>query len=256
MKSATNLSSKFDSFLFGLSLPWLSLKVILKSKKLILLSIIPIIITLLLYFYLFNYINAMSYEKLNLLLTRWGVDSTRWFAKLAFFLIKLIVFVMGVLTFSFAASLAACPFNDLLAEHTEAYTQPQLPALQSPSFTFRIRLIFIDLYKTLFAILVAGIIFIASLIPAINIASSLLGFLMITFQFLSYPQTRRGSGIRGDLGFIFENLFACFGFGIISAFLLSIPFVSCFLFPVSVVGGTLLFGHLHAQSRSTSSLGS
>jgi CysZ protein len=253
MKPVAPLASKMNSFWFGLTLPWMSLKIILKSPKLILLSIIPVLITIVIYVYLFNSIEAFIQPKLIDALSHWGISPTHWFAKILNFLSKVVIFIIGAFTFSFAASIAACPFNDFLAEEAETFIHPRLPTLPNPSLLFRIKLVLIDLCKTFFAIFVSCVIFVFSFVPGVNFGCAILGFLMIAFQFLSYPHTRRGSGIRGDLAFLFDNFFVCLGFGMISTILLSIPLLSCFLFPVSVVGGTLLFGQTHSKGRSISS---
>ncbi len=79
-----------------------------------------------------------------------------------------------------------------------------------------------------------------SWIPVLNLFAFALAFLLITFQYISYPQTRRGIGFREGARFLRLHPFACLGFGLSVSFLFAIPVVSAFVLPVAVVGGTLL----------------
>ncbi|MCR4313075.1 MAG: hypothetical protein NUV58_02410, partial [Candidatus Roizmanbacteria bacterium] len=63
---------------------------------------------------------------------------------------------------------------------------------------------------------------------------------LVTFQYISYPQTRRDVGIRQGAKFLWHHIYACTGFGSIFLLLFAIPFLSSFVLPLAVIGGTLL----------------
>jgi len=77
-------------------------------------------------------------------------------------------------------------------------------------------------------------------IPVVNVAAFFLTCVLICFQYTSYPQTRRGVGIKDGVRFLFQYFYSCLGFGMVLIALFSVPFFSCFMLPLAVVGGTLL----------------
>jgi uncharacterized protein involved in cysteine biosynthesis len=112
--------------------------------------------------------------------------------------------------------------------------------VRKPSFTAKLRLILIDLGKSVAAAVATFGAILLSWVPVLNFAAFALAFLLVCFQYISYPQTRRGQGIREGLKFLLHHPFACLGFGASLTFLFSIPLVSSLCFPMAVVGGTLL----------------
>ena len=51
---------------------------------------------------------------------------------------------------------------------------------------------------------------------------------LLCFQYLSYPQARRGLGIFKSIAFLFKFPFACLGFGGAVSLLFAIPLISSF----------------------------
>jgi uncharacterized protein involved in cysteine biosynthesis len=170
----------------------------------------------------------------------WGLNPEGWMAWMLFVLSKLILFIVGALTFTFIAGALASPFNDFLAESTEKVKGLVVPE-GATFFTFKVKIIIIDLLKTIFATAAAIAAILVSWIPVVNIFAFALTFLLVTFQYVSYPQTRRGQGIRDGLGFLWNHMYACMGFGAALSVMFALPFVSFLVIPLAVVGGTLLF---------------
>jgi uncharacterized protein involved in cysteine biosynthesis len=121
-----------------------------------------------------------------------------------------------------------------------------MPAPPELPWTAKIRLIGIDLVKSVFAGIAAIIALLVSWIPGLNLIAFFVSFLLIAFQYVSYPQTRRNLPLREGLAFLRRHTFACAGFGLAMSLLFAIPVVSAFCLPLAVVGGTLLVARASA----------
>ncbi len=236
------------SFFYGLFLPFRATKLILKNRSLLLWSTIPFALTLAVSIYgvatLKTYLVGLGMHYLGL----YGFAPESLTAQAAIILFKIVLFVLAAVSFSFLAGIIASPFNDFLAEATEPHVRPALPNLPevSKKFSFRAKAIWIDIIKT---IVVTGLqiftLILAILviwIPGLNVLLMCLTFQLLTFQFVSYPQTRRGEGLGQGLKFLWNYFFACAGFGATIGTLFALPFISGFALPIAVVGGTLLYG--------------
>jgi CysZ protein len=236
---------------YGLTLPARAGRVILAHPVLIAWSALPVALTCTLYYYLIHSINT---EAESFIMGH--VSTGSWFLVLV---AKLLIFIIAALTFSFLASLIATPFNDFLAESSERWAAAGQPLLPLPTFPStgifagywrnKVRLIGIDSLKTIASLTMGAIALFCSWVPFLNIAAFALSFLVLSFQFISYPQTRRGQDIGYAIHFLFKHFFACLGFGAAILFLFSIPFISIFSLPLAVVGGTLLVGRAASDSN-------
>jgi CysZ protein len=144
------------------------------------------------------------------------------------------------MTFSFATSIVACPFNDVLAERTEKLSTPLMKVVTHQTFLFKLKILGIDLLKSIATLVTGVFILLLSWIPGVNILALPIGCALFCFQYISYPQTRRGIGMLGGVAFIARHFYSSLGFGASVAFLFSIPLLSLFALPLAVVGGTLL----------------
>ena len=176
-----------------------------------------------------------------------GTDSWRGWSFILFG--KMILWMIAALTFIFTSSIVASPFNDILAERSEKFTEAPLPPVTNNSFKQNIKLIGIDLFKTATAISAAVFAIMFFWLPVVNIFAFLLVFLLVTFQYISYPQTRRSIGLKHGAKFLWHHIYACTGFGAILSFLFAIPFLSSFVLPLAVVGGTLLAARAPGTSQ-------
>ena len=153
---------------------------------------------------------------------------------------KIILWMVAALTFIFTSSIVASPFNDILAKRSEEFTETPLLPVTNKSLKQYVQLIGIDLFKTATAFIAAVFAIIFCWVPVVNVFAFILAFLLVTFQYISYPQTRRSIGLREGVKFLWNHIYACTGFGAILSFLFAIPFLSSFVLPIAVVGGTLL----------------
>ena len=234
------LSRRIYSIWYGAALPWTALKLILRRPSLLLWSILPSLITLILYIFIAVKIEMLVEGLMSPLLSKAGADSSEWIRTLFSFFLHLILFVLSAVSFSMVATLVACPFNDFLAERAESFAEPPLPKVPFSSLRWRARLIALDMEKTLAAVVGSLLTLFLALIPVINIVGLFLTFLLICFQFTSFPQSRRGEGVTAGIHFMLKHVFSCVGFGAALTILFAIPFFAWFVLPLAVVGGTLL----------------
>lgn len=228
------------SFGYGVMLPFQALGVIARNPVLIVLSLIPVGVTITIYSYIISYLQSSAKEFLNQSFLSWGWDPQGFAAGVILLFSKLVLLLVGALTFSFVAGVASSPFNDFLAEKTEPCATPPLPAVASVPLFVKIQLVGIDLLKTIGAGVASFIALLLSWVPIVNLVAFVITFLLVTFQFTSYPQTRRGIGLREGIRFLLTHPFACAGFGGSLTILFAIPLVSVVFLPAAVVGGTLL----------------
>ncbi len=235
------------SFIFGASLPFQAIRLIFKTPVLLFWSAFPVGITLTLYVFLLRRLEVLAKENVSQRLSQWGLELQGTWAQIALLLTAILVLLVGALTFSFAAGIIASPFNDILAKKTEPRSSPPLLSPPELSFAGNIRIVLIDLAKTIAASLMGIFALLVSWVPILNVVSFAIAFCLVSFQYLSYPQTRRGEGLLRGLSFILAHPLSCLGFGAVMTFFFAIPFVSSLAMPLGVVGGTLLYAR--AQSK-------
>ncbi|MEK6706643.1 MAG: EI24 domain-containing protein [Bdellovibrionota bacterium] len=245
MNTLTSISSRIGSLWYGLILPIKAFNTLLSNRSLLIWSIFPIGITLALYIFAIGWLASLLSTLITSFTVYLGLSSTGWLISsavlLANFLAKILLIFLVAVTFSAVAGLVSCPFNDFLAEEAEKHTNPPLKQVESQSAIIRLRLIAIDMAKTIAAIVLSIIALFLSWIPLLNIVAILITTLLLTFQYISYPQTRRNEGLATSFQFLWRHFFACTGFGLAFLILFSIPFLACAVLPVAVVAGTMLF---------------
>ena len=239
------------SLFYGFSLPLRAASLVLTRPRLILWSAFPVAITIALYVYALAGIRAWMQAHVLAWLTGVGLDPNGWAALGVLALTHVVLFVIGGATFSSVAVLLSSPFNDFLAESAEPYAVPPLPPAAPATWRSRARLIAIDMAKTAAALTMAILTLLVSWVPFLDVVALTMTFLLLTFQFISYPQTRRGVRLGAGLKFLFRHFFACAGFGATLAILFAIPFISCFFLPLAVVGGTLLVARAPGSAALT-----
>lgn len=241
---------RVQSFFWGFKLPAQALKLILQNRALLILSLVPILITLLLSIYIMGSLSDAGTEWIRAFLSSKGWNDLGWLTWISELLVKILTLLVGGLIFIFASSIVASPFNDFLAEKAEPLATPPLPKAPSTGMGGQIRNILIDLGKTIAAATAGLLALLLSWIPIINFVTFAIAFLLITFQYVSYPQTRRGITLVQGLSFLWNHAYACLGFGACISLLVAIPLVSVLILPIAVVGGTLLVARAQAPSSS------
>ena len=236
-----HLTNGIRSLIYGLTLPLRAFKLIISHPILLFWSLLPIGITLAVSRLMIGAIQGFAKQHLFQLLSQAGINPASWGAWIILAVTQVLVFLLAAFSFSFIAGIIASPFNDFLAETTERFSTPPLPLpVHKNSLLYRAHLLKIDIAKTAAAGLATFLALIFSWVPVLNFAVMWIAFMLVAFQFISYPQTRRGLGFFEGLRFLLQNHFACLGFGVSFAFLFAIPLVSSLALPLAVIGGTLL----------------
>ncbi len=239
-RSAGSPVPRFRSLLYGLTLPYTAARLIVVTPALLFWSLVPIAITLALYVYVIAALQSWVLGQLRAYFEVWGWDPVGWTAWTVTLMSRVMLILAGALTFTFASTVVASPFNDVLAARAEPLATPPLPPVQSRGLAAQTRLIWIDLVKTVAATVAGFAVILFWWVPMLNIGAAIAVCLLVCFQYTSYPQTRREERLGGGLRFLLRYAWACSGFGAAITLLYAIPFVSSLALPVAVVGGTLL----------------
>tara|TARA_B100001964_G_scaffold42187_1_gene46707 strand:+ start:2883 stop:3653 length:771 start_codon:yes stop_codon:yes gene_type:complete len=237
------------SLWFGLTLPYRALKLIFINKSLLFWSALPLALTFILFIYGISQLQDWAISLLQEYVASLGVDPAGLIGRFFMLSGKMILWMVAALTFIFTSSIVSSPFNDVLAERSEGVTEVPLPPVTKKSLKAHVKLIGVDLFKTAIAFIAAVFAIIFCWIPVINIFAFILAFLLVTFQYISYPQSRRSIGLRQGAKFLWRHIYACTGFGAILTFLFAIPFLSSFILPLAVVSGTLLAARAPGSSQ-------
>ncbi len=237
------------SLWFGLTLPYRALKSIFINKSLLFWSALPLALTFVLFVYGISQLQDWAISLLQEYISSLGFDPAGLIGRFFMLSGKIILWMVAALTFIFTSSIVASPFNDVLAERSERITEIPLPPVTKKTLKAHIKLIGIDLFKTATAFIAALFAIIFCWVPIVNIFAFILAFLLVTFQYISYPQSRRSIGIGQGAKFLWRHIYACTGFGAILTFLFAIPFLSSFILPLAVVGGTLLAARAPGSSQ-------
>ena len=240
------------SLIYGVTLPARAAALILSHPVLIAWSLLPIGVTLVLYYLVIHSLSGLVRSWLAVHLATWHWNPNGFAAIVFSFFVHVLLLLVGAISFSFVAGIAASPFNDFLAESSEKWATPPLPPVQDRSILIKARLILIDAGKSIAATFAGLAALLLVWVPVVNAITFLLTFLLLTFQYISYPQTRRKQGLGDGIRFLWDHLFACIGFGAALSVLFTIPLISSLALPLAVVGGTLLVAR--AQGKGSDRL--
>ena len=243
--------SRRRSLWYGLTLPYAALRLVLATRTLLFWSILPIVLTLVLYVWVIGAVQDWAMAQIVSTLRAWGWDPGGWIVWTISLASQMVLILVGALTFAFTSTVVASPFNDVLAERTEAVAEPPLPPADSRGLRAQLRLVWIDLVKTVAATAAGLIALLFAWVPGLNLLSFLVVCLLVCFQYTSYPQTRRRERLGRGFAFLLRHVWACSGFGASVSLLYAIPVVSSFTLPLAVVGGTLLVARAQGGTGQT-----
>ncbi|MCA9574595.1 MAG: EI24 domain-containing protein [Sandaracinaceae bacterium] len=163
----------------------------------------------------------------------------------------------GVLVVAALASIIAAPFNDLLSEEVER----RVTGVGGPPFTLSallrdtVRTVRVEVTKlVLYACVMLPLFVLQFLIPVVGaLLYTAFGFVFTATYFavdyVDWPATRRGYGVRRRAALVRSRFLPMFGFGAGVYLFLLIPIVNLFFMPAAVAGGTLLFLDLEREAE-------
>ncbi len=164
-----------------------------------------------------------------------------------------VVFAAAVLlllffTFSLAANLIGSPFNGLLSEKVENYLSGK--ALQNPEGLGDIIACILpsiksEFRKLLYFLLLAGAVFIVSLIPIVNIISPVLWILFLSWtlslEYIAYPMENHKIFFSDVRACLRKRKILGLGFGAAAMIATLIPLVNFLVMPAAVAGATAMW---------------
>jgi CysZ protein len=232
-------SNAFSQIIQGAITPVRAVGVIVSSPKLIVLSAIPILITIVVLSLVFYALMTGVWSLASSTFTGFFADYQTGMGVVLVALTAVVFLYFSIQSLTLITSLCASPFNDLLAEQTE-----RVQGIQNvPGFTLQrfAKVFWIDLKKSLVSAMASIVLSLFLLIPVVGVAA-IPGIALITaFTFVTYPQSRRELGVRDSLGWVKKNWGLALGFGLVMSLLFAIPVLNLFALPVAVVSGTLLY---------------
>jgi uncharacterized protein involved in cysteine biosynthesis len=234
-----------SAFLLGLSIPFRAARLALTTPRLLLACLIPWILAGALSYLLIQQASQAALMLLGWAATSLGIAIGGVLAQVLEWTFAFLSWVAGALLLVWGAAFLAIPFADWLSELTEPLVQPALSRSSADLSWFsraQWRRIRMDAAKTVVSLLISLLGMVLASVPLLGVLGPVVIALGLSFQFLGYPQTRRDEGVALSLLFVVRNLPLCLGFGLVLQPGFAVPFLSAFLFPIAVIGGTLLYG--------------
>ncbi len=229
----------FEDLIYGAIIPFRALDLIFSSPRLLLLSILPVLLSvgiIALFFYL-GVTRLSTWAALQFHQWTLGAGNVLMYG---FIILSAIVLAYCCIqAVGMILSLIASPLNDLLAKQTEI----NLKVNPHPETNLSdwMSLMFLDARKTILSLCLLVVFSVGLLIPGLNILFFLATALLNAFTFITYPQSRRHMGVIAALQWMKGNFASCLGFGILIGLLFGAPLINLFALPVAVVGGTMLY---------------
>ncbi len=229
------------NFPAGLALPFRALKLLVTTRKLLLLSL------------LCGFVAAFALALSGYLawvssggLTTWLITDDSTWKHVAAVGLHVVLFVPLFAVFALTLpNVLLSPLQDPLSEATEAALGPVTPSTTGfvASTLTSLKHTFLRLGLMLLGM---ALLFPLNLIPA---AGSVVYFVLSTtwsafwlaYEYLSCPAGRHGKGFRFVVRSLMVSKGRTFGFGYALAVLLWVPVLNFFLMPIAVVAGTLLY---------------
>ena len=245
--------SFISAFLFGFTTPARALGLMLRNRRVFFWALLPIVISIVVYSVLWGAVLAPVRDWIALQFQGWlaGVmgrdtlsglqDAVQWAIRM---IVQLIFFVTMIFTFAWVANIAALPVNDFVAQAAEQALRPPLARPEPAGWKHELKLLWIDLKKNLLSLIGLLLCLSVSWVPIMNMGALVVTWLLLAYQFVSYPQTRRAIGARQAAVEIARNFWLALGFGVAMSIGLSIPIVSILVPTLGVIGGTILFSEM------------
>jgi CysZ protein len=177
------------------------------------------------------------------------ITAGSWALRLVFWMVGVILaFLLAV---SFAQPLSGFALDAIVRRQEGALggrTWPDQPFFSSALRSLRVTLSALAISLPLLALLAI----ITFLFPPASVVTLPLKFLVtgfaIAYDFLDYPLSIRGAGVRARMAFIGQHFAAVAGFGVGAALLLLVPGIGLLLLPFGVAGAARMV--VEADRRS------
>lgn len=171
-------------------------------------------------------------------------------------LTRFALFLVLAVLFWVIGNMLGAPFWDALAERTERHL------LDRPERRFDVSIALGDAWLSIKHSVAYLLLWIAVMIPLVllnfvpvvgSVAYAILSWMATLFfvvrEIMDVPLSRRRTPFREKLKWIRENGPVLTGLGATSMVLFLVPLMNVVVMPIAVMGGTLLYCHLHLEGR-------
>lgn len=221
------------------------LRILLKNKKLIRLSILPLIVTTILL--IITYILAIKFMISGLetyLPVEGNINTGKEIANYGLaFLGSITLIILSLFMFLPVASLVCIPFNDSISIETEKMLLGEETNTSSGNIINEVKVTIVEVFKLLFVKIVILLISLpVLLIPVIGQVTFFFILALITsIDFLDIIMARKKYTLKEKLSFLNKNSSGFILFSIPIMLLFWVPIVQILIIPAATVGGTKFF---------------
>jgi CysZ protein len=240
-----NLQNQSNSFIKPLFYLLDGLRTLFKNKKLLKLSILPLIITT--FLLIMTYIIAIYFMISGLeiyLPVEETSSATKIVSKYALaFVGTITLMIMSFFMFLPLSSLVCIPFNDFISLETENITLGEDNSTQNQNILNEVKVGIKEIFKLLvFKVLVLIISLPVLIIPVVGQTAFFFILALITsIDFLDIIMARKKYTLSEKLSFLNKNSLAFILFSIPIMLLFWVPIVQILIIPAAAIGGTKFF---------------
>lgn len=248
MRAHLLVKSQAGQFIGGAVYPFRGLGLLVRNRKIVLLSLVPFIVSLLVYVALLALVVAFGGRLTDLVIEAgtWWRTIVRVVLRFATIAIFLIVFVFS---YSILSLVIAAPFYEFLSAAAERRYTGEVR--EEPSGW---REMLVDVWRGLteavkFLVIELGLcIFALACAPASTPVALCLSAVLIGLELMEGPMGRRRMTFRQKMRYARRHFWPLLGFGSVATVALLVPFLGVAFLPVGVVGGTMMFCDIEARS--------
>ncbi|RLA64692.1 MAG: hypothetical protein DRQ88_07160 [Epsilonproteobacteria bacterium] len=218
-----------------------------KDKWIFILSMIPVLIGSILYYFLGYWLYGDLLTKSKEWLTGYlsntlGIEVFYW---LIVALTTITLFFVINFTFVLLVSLIASPFNDMISSRTEKLltgkTSEDFEKTFSATFKRYASIIFNEIKKVIFILTLTIFSLFIGLIPGGQIGTIIISAILLAIQFVDYSWSRKELGLGGCIKDLANNFLSYFLSGALMLVLIGVPIINLLALPFGVVFLTVIF---------------
>ncbi|KPK62320.1 MAG: hypothetical protein AMK73_06335 [Planctomycetes bacterium SM23_32] len=228
-------------FLSGLACPFRAARLMLRSRRLLLLALLPFVLCLVIYAGFFTAVLLLTDNVVGLV-----IEPGAWWRTVIraalFVALPATFLVFSALTYTAFCFVVAGPLYEWLSIAAEKAVSGSVR--EEPS---GLKNIVVDFLRALvlavavlaieLVVLVCGLV----MAPVTTVPAFMASAVLLALEYLDYPMERRRLSLKEKVRFVRQHAWEMMGLGLPMLLCLMIPFLGALSLPVGVVAGTLLF---------------
>jgi len=225
----------------GLACLFRAVPIIMGSRRMVLLALLPFVICLAIYVGFFVVVLALSDNVADAVVAP-GTPLRNALHAALVIAFPLVFLIVAVFTYAVACLAVAAPLYEWLSAATERHLGG---GVAEAPFSLRgmaadlargvghgLAVLLLELFVLVFGLL---------LVPVTTVVAVLASAALLSLEFLDYPMERRRMSLGGKARFVRRHAWELVGLGLPLLAGLAVPVIGAACLPVGVVGGTLLF---------------